>query len=218
MARRELRASWRRLLFFFLGIAIGVGAIVAGRSMLQNASFAIAAEARNLLTADVQVDINRPWPPEILTAVDRISQPLVEARTETIESQTMLRPADAQQEGAIMIELKGIESGFPLVGEFNLSNDEPFTYSLLQNNGAVVSVGLLDRLKLQVGDAVKIGNTTFQIRGAFEKEPGGGNGFRMGPRVFIERSAVDSAGLTGFGSRARRKIGFIVPGDKMRIF
>jgi len=37
MARRELRASWRRLLFFFACIAVGVGAIAAGRSMLQNA-------------------------------------------------------------------------------------------------------------------------------------------------------------------------------------
>ena len=29
MVSRELRASWRRLLFFFICVAIGVGAIVA---------------------------------------------------------------------------------------------------------------------------------------------------------------------------------------------
>jgi putative ABC transport system permease protein len=215
LARRELRASWRRLLFFFACIAIGVGAIVAGRSMLQNASTAIASEARNLLTADVQVDSNRPWPPETLAAIDRISQPLVEARTETIESPTMLRPADAAREGAMMIELKGIDSAFPLVGEFKLANGEPFTYGLIQNGGAVVSVALLDRLGLQIGDEVKIGNSTFQIRGSIEREPGGGSGFRIGPRVFVERTAVESAGLTGFGSRARRKIFFTTPLDKL---
>ena len=71
MARRELRSSWRRLLFFFLSIAIGVGCIVAERSMLQNANAAIAAEARALLTADVQVDTNRPWDKETL---DKISK------------------------------------------------------------------------------------------------------------------------------------------------
>ena len=215
LARRELRASWRRLLFFFACIAIGVGAIVAGRSMLQNASTAIASEARNLLTADVQVDSNRPWPPETLAAIDRISQPLAEARTETIESPTMLRPADAAREGAMMIELKGIDSAFPLVGEFKLANGEPFTYGLIQNGGAVVSVALLDRLGLQIGDEVKIGNSTFQIRGSIEREPGGGSGFRIGPRVFVERTAVESAGLTGFGSRARRKIFLTTPLDKL---
>ena len=60
MARRELRASWRRLLFF-LCIAVGVGAIAAGRSMLQNAHAAMTSEARTLLTADVQLDSGRPW-------------------------------------------------------------------------------------------------------------------------------------------------------------
>jgi len=215
LARRELRASWRRLLFFFACIAIGVGAIVAGRSMLQNASTAIASEARNLLTADVQVDSNRPWTPETLAAIDRISQPLAEARTETIESPTMLRPADTSREGAMMIELKGIDSGFPLVGEFKLANGEPFSYELVQNGGAVVSVALLDRLALAIGDEVKIGNSSFQIRGSIEREPGGGSGFRIGPRVFVERTAVESAGLTGFGSRARRKIYFTTPLDKL---
>ncbi len=34
MALREIRASWRRLLFFFVCVAIGVGAIVALRSMI----------------------------------------------------------------------------------------------------------------------------------------------------------------------------------------
>jgi putative ABC transport system permease protein len=215
MARRELRASWRRLLFFFACIAIGVGAIVAGRSMLQNAAVAIAAEARNLLTADVQVDSSRPWTPETLAAIDRIAQPFAEGRSETIESPTMLRPADPAREGAMMVELKGIDASFPLVGEFNLANGQPMSYSLIQNNGAVVSIALLDRLKLQIGDDVKIGNSTFQIRGTIDREPGGGSGFRIGPRVFIERTAVESAGLTGFGSRARRKIFFTASVDKI---
>ncbi|MEK6324145.1 MAG: FtsX-like permease family protein [Acidobacteriota bacterium] len=215
MARRELRASWRRLLFFFACIAIGVGAIVAGRSMLQNAGVAIAAEARSLLTADVQVDSSRPWTPETLAAIDRIALPFAEARAETIESPTMLRPADPAHEGAMMVELKGIDASFPLVGEFKLANGEPVSYSLIQNNGAVVSIALLDRLKLQIGDEVKIGNSTFQIRGTIDKEPGGGSGFRIGPRVFIERTAVEAAGLTGFGSRARRKIFFTTPVDKI---
>lgn len=218
LARRELRSSWRRLLFFFACIAIGVGAIVAGRSMLQNAGAAIASEARNLLTADVQVDSNRPWPAESIEAINRISQALADARTETIESPTMLRPADASREGAMMIELKGIDSTYPLVGDFKLANGETFDYSLIQNNGAVVSVALLDRLGIQIGDDVKIGNSTFQIRGSIEREPGGGSGFRIGPRVFLERTAVESAGLTGFGSRARRKIFFTTAADNLKPF
>ncbi|MFL6216027.1 MAG: ABC transporter permease [Blastocatellia bacterium] len=215
MARRELRSSWRRLLFFFLSIAVGVGCIVAVRSMMQNANAAIASEARVLLTADVQVDTNRPWDKETLDKINRIAEPLVTGRTETIDSATMIRPADSQHPGAMMIELKGIEPPFPLFGEFKLQNGEPFSYALLENQGAIVAPALLERLSLQVGDDVLIGATKFQIRGVLDKEPGGTSGFRLGPRVFIERSALESAGLTGFGSRARRRILFSTPEDQM---
>ncbi|MGA9771300.1 MAG: FtsX-like permease family protein [Blastocatellia bacterium] len=215
LARRELRSSWRRLVFFFLSIAIGVGSIVAVRSMLQNASLAIAIEARALLTADVQIDSNRPWNKETLETIDRIAQPMILSRAETIESATMIRPADRTREGAMMIELKGIEPPFPLYGEFKLAGDQPFDYSLIANHGALVSPSLLDRLNIKVGDEVRIGDSTFQIRGVVEKEPGGTSGFRLGPRVFIERAAVESAGLTGFGSRARRRILLSTPADKM---
>ena len=36
MVGREIRSSWRRLLFFFLCIAIGVASIVSIRSVIQN--------------------------------------------------------------------------------------------------------------------------------------------------------------------------------------
>jgi putative ABC transport system permease protein len=208
MARRELRASWGRLLFFFLCIAIGVGAIVALHSMIGNAAEAINAEARSLLTADVQVDTERQWNPDVLATIERVAAPLVEARVETIESPTMLRPADPAREGALMVDLKGIEPPYPFYGDFKLSNNQPFDYALIANRGAVVAPALLDRLGLRVGDEVKIGNSTFQIRASINQEPGIGGGFRLGPRVFVERAAVEKAGLTGFGSLARRKILF----------
>lgn len=209
MARRELRSSWQRLLFFFACIAIGVCSIVALRSMIQNVNRAIASDGRAILTADLQVDSDRPWTDEVLAVINRIAvAPRVTARTETIESSTMVRPADEDNERAMMIELKGVEPPYPLAGDFILEGGQPFDLSMLANNGAIVSPAMLDRLQLKVGDSVKIGESTFQIRAAFEKEPGVSGGFRLGPRVFIARSAVEGTGLTGFGSRARRKILF----------
>jgi putative ABC transport system permease protein len=207
MARREIRASWRRLLFFFLCIGIGVGSIVALRSTIQNASRSVAGEARQLLTADVQIDSTREWKPESLAAIERVARPpLVEARTETIEASTMVRPAASSSEGAMMVELKGIEASYPLYGDFTLADGRPFDHALLADGGAVVAPLLLERLKLRPGDRIKIGESTFEIRGVIEREPGSGGGFRLGPRVFIARDAAEATGLTGFGSRARRRI------------
>src|SRR5215471_10908965 len=208
LARWETRASWRRLLFFFICIGVGVASIVAVRSMIQNVNRGVSIEARQLSTADVQIDSDHAWPPDVLEAIDKIAAPLVEARAETIESVTMARRASADREGAIMIELKGIEAPFPLYGEIDLAGGQTFSYSLLAGNGALVGSSLLDRLNLAVGDEIKIGDSVFQIRGVISREPGGGGGFRLGPRVFIERSTVEATGLTGFASRARRRFLF----------
>jgi putative ABC transport system permease protein len=209
LARRELRASWRRLLFFFLCIGVGVGSIVALRSMIQSLNRAVAGEARALMTADVQAETTREWPADALAKIESIARPtLVEARTETIEAPTMLRPADAEREGALMVELKGVERGFPLYGDFSLEDGRAFDFALVDNGGAVVAPLLLERLGLRVGDRVKIGEREFEIRGVTKQEPGSSGGFRLGPRVFVSRADLESAGLTGFGSRARRKILF----------
>jgi putative ABC transport system permease protein len=216
LARRELRSSWRRLLFFFLCIGIGVGSIVALRSMIQSLNRAVAGEARALMTADVQAETTREWTAEALAKIGRIAQPpLVEARTETVEAPTMLRPADASREGALMVEVKGIENGFPLYGDFRLEDGRAFDFALVERGGAVVAPLLLERLNLRVGDRVRIGEREFEIRGVTKQEPGSGGGFRLGPRVFVARADLESAGLTGFGSRARRKILFKSPDGRM---
>ena len=59
MAAREMRASWRRLVFFFLCIALGVGAIVTLRSVIQSVRQVFAGEARALIGADLVVSSSR---------------------------------------------------------------------------------------------------------------------------------------------------------------
>ena len=212
LAWRELRASWRRLLFFFLCIGIGVGSIVALRSMIQSLNRAVAGEARALMTADVQADTTREWSRDALAKVEKVARPpLVQARTETVEAATMLRPADEGNGGTLMVELKGVERGFPLYGDFRLEDGRAFDFSLVENGGAVVAPLLLERLNLKVGDRVRIGEREFEIRGVSTQEPGSSGGFRLGPRVFVARADLEAAGLTGFGSRARRKLLFKTP-------
>ena len=95
MTVRELRASWRRLLFFFVCIAIGVASIVALRSVIQNVRRVLTSEARTLLAADIVISSRSPRTPALSRKIDlRAGQPAVLARTESIETSTMLRPAD----------------------------------------------------------------------------------------------------------------------------
>ena len=208
---REIRSSWRRLLFFFICIGIGVGSIVALRSITQNLNRAVAGEARFILTADVEINTTAPFTEAETATIRQVAASnanVIEASGETIQTNTMSRPAESSKTGSLMLELKGVERGFPLVGDFKLSDGKPFDFGLLENKGAVVAQLVLERLNLIIGDKIRIGGEDFEIRASFATEPGGTTGFRLGPRVFVEKSGYEAAGLDTFGSRNRRRILF----------
>jgi putative ABC transport system permease protein len=105
MAARETRASWRRLLFFFICIAVGVAAIVAMRSVIQTVRQVFGTEARSLIAADVLISTNRDWTPEARSTIERRLQEFgATEQTETVETPTMVRPADDTREVARMSE------------------------------------------------------------------------------------------------------------------
>lgn len=216
MALREARAAWRRLIFYFVCVAIGVASIVTLRSAIRNFNEVITGDARAILTADVQIDTFRPWNKEALSSIHRLAHPpLVQGRLETMEAPTMIRPADPKKEGAMMVDLRGVEPPYPFYGQIKLAEGKTFGHDLLRERGILAARPILDRLNLKTSDYVKIGDLTFQIRGIIESEPSTGLGFRFGPRVLIERSAIEEAGLVGFGSRARRRILLKVPESKV---
>lgn len=208
LTAREIRSSWRRLLFFFLCIALGVGSVVALRSLIQNLTRAVGTDARALMTADIDVNSTNDFAPNDIAKIESVinASSIVDGRNETITTASMARPADPSNENVKFVELKGIEPPFPLVGNFVLENGQPFDFSLLTNNGAVVANILLEDLELKVGDKIKVGEGEFQIRGSFDVEPGGSSGFRLGARVFIEKRAFDEAGITRNSGRVRRRI------------
>lgn len=208
LTRREIRSSWRRLLFFFLCIALGVGSVVALRSLIQNLTRAVGTDARALMTADVDISSTADFTPsEVAKIEDVISRSrIVEARNEVITTSAMASPADASNPRTRLVELKGIEPPFPLVGDFEMDDGKPFDFALLDDNGAVVAKILLEDLAVKIGDRIRIGEAEFQIRGAFDQEPGGTSGFRLGARVFVAKTAFDTAGITRNASRVRRRI------------
>lgn len=220
LAYREMRASWHRLLFFFICIAIGVGSIVALRSLVQNVNASIARESRSLLTADVQASSNGAFSPDAKKIIEGYQQsPLVVAQTNVMETTTMLRSAKDPAATPKMVEIKAVESQFPFYGDVLLSGGAAYSHALLANRGVLVKPSLLISLGLQVGDPVRIGNSDFTIRGVIEREPGGSmSGFAFAPRVLIDYADAAAAGLTSFGSRVRYRTLFkSQPGQENRL-
>lgn len=207
MAGRELRASWRRLLFFFVCVAIGVAAIVALRSIIQSIRVGLVREARATIAADVLVQTTRPWTPEVRADLEaRLAQASVEARTESIETATMVRP-ESGAAVARMVELRGVETAYPFYGSLVLHDGQRYSHALLEGGGALVRPELLAQLGVAVGDRIVIGGRPFTIRGVIDQEPGRRvGGFSLGSRVLVDLADLRKTGLLVFGSRANYQL------------
>ena len=211
MALREIRASWRRLLFFFICIAIGVGSIVALRSVIQSVRTALAGEARALLSADVLITSNNPFGALVRDTIAREQRDgRVVERSESVELSTMVRPAAG--EGTRMVELRAVQREFPMYGVLRLQGARPYSHDLLRGRGALVRPELLAQFGSRVGDKILVGNAAFEVRGVISSEPGRRIGaFSLGPRVLIDHADLPATGLLSFGSRANYQILLRVP-------
>jgi len=208
MAGREMRASWRRLLFFFICVAIGVAGIVALRSVIQNIRGTLVQEAKTLTAADLVIQSNRPWSADARAIIDRsLAAYPVSGRTESIETMTMSRPVEETKSVATMIELRALQPGFPLYGDIVLESGRPYSHELLENHGALVRPELLTRLGISVGDGVVIGGQTYTVRDVIVKEAGQPLGvFRFGPRVLVDYDDLADSEILGVGGRIRYQI------------
>ena len=206
MTVRELRSSWRRLVFFFVCVAIGVGAIVAMRSVIQSVRGGLVREARAMLAADVIISTNRPWAPDVRRQIEeRLALAPVQARTEAVETATMVR-ADGRNV-ARMVELRAVQPGFPFYGEIELEGGQRYSHDLLRDRGAIARPELLAQLGVKQGDAILIGGQPFTVRAVLSKEPGRRTGaFTFGSRVFVDYDDLQRSGLLALGSRASYQI------------
>jgi putative ABC transport system permease protein len=209
MALREIRASWKRLLFFFVCVAIGVGAIVMLRSLIQTVRGTIAHESRAIVGADVVVGSNRAFTPDVRADLEKhfASAPIL-ARQETIELATMVRPPEGKGTAAAkMVELLGVEPNYPFYGTLALQGDQPYSHALVEHHGALVRPELLAQLDLKIGDSILVGGQPFTIRGVISSEPGRREGtFSFGSRVMVDLDDLKKTGLLTFGSRANYRI------------
>ena len=114
----------------------------------------------------------------------------------------MVRP-DSNAAVARMVELRGVQRGFPFYGTMVLEGGRPYSHDLLHDHGALVRPELLAQFEQQVGDRILIGGQPFTIRGVIAKEPGRRPGaFSLGSRVIVDYDELKRTGLLSFGSRA----------------
>ena len=208
MLARELRSSWRRLLFFFVCVAIGVGAIVAIRSVIQSVRTGLMSEARSIIASDVLISTNRPWTER--SAVCRSGNGWRPTRCSI--AWTRSRPRRwCERKGARTRRgwwsCAACSRSFRSTAAWSCRTGRPFSHDLLRGRGALVRPELLTQLGTKVGGRLIIGGQPFTIRGVIAQEPGRRVGaFSFGSRVLIDYDDLRATELLAFGSRASYQI------------
>ncbi len=108
-------------------------------------------------------------------------------------------------EGQALVELRGVDGSYPHGGTLRLEDGTSDGQRLLAKQdgiyGALVAPELLDRLHVAVGDSVRLGTETLQIRGVIRSEPDRlSSGIGFGPRVLVSIDALKASGLVRPGS------------------
>jgi len=200
IAKCEMRTGLKGFRVFLTCLALGVAAIAAVGSLSASVTAGLMADARFLLGGDVSVrSQQQPIEGERLAALSAYAAKL----SSVIEMKAMAQTKTARA----LVELKGVDQHYPLVGAVEMLPGGALQARLAQSKGvwgAIVDEGLLVKLDLQVGDLVRVGQATFQIRAVLTKEPDRvASIINFGPRFMISTSALPATGLVQLGSQIR---------------
>jgi putative ABC transport system permease protein len=208
IAWRELRASYAKFLFVILSVAIGVAALTGVRGLSEAFSRTLMTQARSIMAGDLSARLFRQLTPKEAQQLDTMSSEGVQ-RTDATEMVSMA--SSAKDPVPLLVALKAVDpSAYPFYGSVLLDPAGDF-HTVLTDQTTIVGPDLLYRLHLQVGDTLKLGNTTLTIAAVLVREPDRMTStMGLGPRVFITRRALANSGLLQQGSRAGERFLFRV--------
>ena len=173
----------------------------------------IDSNAQPLLGGDLQARLSHRTANEAELAAMR--------RAGSVSYQLQLRSmarSEAAGGGSSLIELKAVDTAYPLYGA--IVTDPPMSLAevfAVKDGvpGAAIEASLLSRVNVRVGDRIKVGEGTFQVRAVITKEPD-----RLvtpttaGPRVLIPTTAVPATELVQQGSMLQHVYNIRIEGSE----
>ncbi|HEX9489423.1 MAG TPA: ABC transporter permease, partial [Stellaceae bacterium] len=198
LARRELRGGLRGFRIFLACLALGVAVIAGVGSLSAAVSAGLRADARAMLGGDIELHlVHRPATPQQRAYLAKDADV-----SEVAQMRAMARTEDGDERA--LVELKAVDGAYPLYGAVTLDPAQMLDAAVAKRDGhwgAVVAPGLLTRLKLHLGDPVRVGDATFTLRAILTHEPDAATGgFEFGPRIMVATPALAETGLLAPGA------------------
>lgn len=198
LAIRELRAGLGGFYVFIACMALGVAVIAAVGALSDGLRAGFERQGESILGGDVTLarvhkraeSEERTW----LAAQGRLS--------ETATLRSMARTPDGSEQS--LIELKSIDKAYPLVGSVTMRDGATLDATVRNGLGAAVEPILLERLRLKIGDTIRLGTLDVPVTSVIESEPDSiSDRMTFGPRVMVSIDTLEKTGLVQPGTLIR---------------
>ncbi|MFZ5826240.1 MAG: ABC transporter permease [Bacillota bacterium] len=191
LAWRDLLAQGRRSAFFALLVAAGVASLVGVQGVARTLETAAHDSARQMMQGDLKVTLDASLTGDQQAAIAALESRGAEP-TRVVQRVTYATAGSRM----LLVETKAVDPAvWPYYGGLETLPDRPLA-DLLGEGSALVAPALLERLGVQVGDTVQIGNSPVRIAGVVVQEPQdySSGQIPMGPRVLVALGALPETG------------------------
>jgi putative ABC transport system permease protein len=197
IALRELRAGAGRLSIFVLCICLGVAAVAAIGSLSASLDEALARQGRLLIGGDLSFEL-------IHRQADSAERAALEGLGRVSESASFRAMARSSAGKSALVEVKAVDDAYPLYGDVSIIRAEQQGPVWRKSDVVLVERTLLERLNLDVGSTIRIGDAKVTIGGILGEQPDRlADRLAYGPKLLMSRETLTHTGLVQPGSLIR---------------
>lgn len=203
MLSRTAFRPWRDGAFRLLATALAIAAFALSSVLLLRGELNERFDQRTaeVLGGQLVLDGSRAPEPEQHEIMDAVrAAPAVEFRTVLV-----------RDEQTLLVSARAVAPPYPLFGELTLAG-ERFGTEYTADQGpppgeAWLAGQALDRLGLEVGDTITVGQKELELSAVLKREPDGGAGFySMSPRLLMHHEDLEATGVIAEGTRLDHEI------------
>ena len=206
IARRDLNARFKGLRLLLVCLFLGTGALAAIGTLTGAIEGELADRGQILLGGDLEVEVwQRDLSPEEKAALGEYGR---------LSGGTRLQAMATAGENAAPVELKAVDTAWPLYGTLTLADGR--TVGAPAPGEAWLAQGAIDRLDIEVGERFRIGTQELVAAGIIADEPDRlSEGFQLGPTIIADVGLPQRAGLTAPGSmyQSKYRVAFMPDAD-----
>jgi putative ABC transport system permease protein len=193
LALRDMRGGLPGLWLLVVCLFLGVAALAAVGSLSSAIVAELSARGQVILGGDLQMEVSqRNAAPAERTAFAKAG-----SLSETVRMRAMASTTD--QSNSLLVELKGVDDAWPLYGKFRLESGALMPRPRGRN--VAIAPALAERLNLNIGDKIRIGEAQLRVIGIIAEEPDRlGEGFTLGPVALVDLDGIAATGLIQPGS------------------